>query len=212
MKFETVLFDFDGTLYDSGPGIFGGIKYTADKLGLLVPEYETMRKFIGPPLRESFSKYCGLCENEAEEAVGVYREYYREKGLYEGAFYEGIKDLLVYLREKRYKLYIATLKPTEFVVTLLKKYSLYNFFEEVAGAGFDKSMDDKAKIIKYILDSGIDKNMSLMAGDSVYDIEGAKKNNISSLAVTYGYGDPDELKAAKPDYIVYSVEDIYKIV
>ncbi len=211
-KFSIILFDLDGTIFDSGEGICEGVKYAAEKLGFFVPDMETRKKFVGPPLRQSFKKYCGLHDNEAEDALGAYREYYSVYGLHKCTPYDGIEKLFIYLRDNGYKLFVATAKPTEYTKIMLDDWSFSGYFEEIIGASMDKSMDSKGKIIKYILDKTKKPDEILMIGDTEYDIMGAKQNSIKSLAVTYGYGNIESLISAKPDFFADSVRDIYNYI
>jgi phosphoglycolate phosphatase len=210
MRFNTILFDLDGTIFDSAEGISESVKYAAEKLGIFVPDAETRKKFVGPPLRQSFKKYCGVNDDTAELALSAYREYYSTRGVYMCRPYDGIEKLFIYLKDNGYNLYVATAKPTEYTKIMLEKYSYTKYFKDIVGASMDKSMDSKEKIIRHIVDKLASREKTVMIGDTEYDILGAKANGISSIAVTYGYGSYESLKSAGADYFAGTVEEIYK--
>lgn len=106
--YEIILFDLDGTLTDSGPGITNSVAYALKKYGIETADQSVLFKFIGPPLKESFEKYYGFSEEEAGKAIGYYREYYSDKGIFENAVYEGIEDLLKEIQESKKTAVVAT--------------------------------------------------------------------------------------------------------
>lgn len=116
--YQTILFDLDGTITDSGSGIMRSILYATEQLGWPAPSEETLRSFIGPPLYESFLHMAPSAE-AAQQAVGHYRAYYQRKGMFENHVYPGIPEVLTRLKEAGAKLYIATSKPEEFAKRLL---------------------------------------------------------------------------------------------
>ncbi|MBQ7718020.1 MAG: HAD hydrolase-like protein [Clostridia bacterium] len=211
MKFDTILFDVDGTILNTCEGITKGVAYGIEKCGLPPLSFETRKRFIGPPLRESFMKYCGVSAQDAETVLKTYREYYSAKGMFECEPYDGIEELLQYMTDNGYTVYTATAKPVEYTSVMLEKFDLKKYFKEIIGASMDKSMDTKEKIIKAVLDREKTAN-AVMIGDTAYDVLGARENNVPTIAVTYGFGNREDLLNAKPDYIAETVEDIYKYI
>ena len=108
MKYKTIFFDLDGTITDSAPGIMNSIKYALEKNHLPMLSEEQLRSFIGPPLRGQFCKVCGLADEESARMVEDYREYYRDKGIFENNVYDGVIEMLDKLRKKGFRLAIAT--------------------------------------------------------------------------------------------------------
>lgn len=202
-----ILFDMDGTLLDSGAGITNAVAYATEKFNKPALDIETRKKFVGPPLRESFVKYCGVDAAEAEEMIALYREYYSAGGMYECEPYEGIGELLSHLSKQKAALYVATAKPQVYAVKMLEKWDILKYFKEVVGATFDKSRDDKKLIIAEILEKEKNKR-AIMIGDTKYDIEAAHKNGIEAVAVTYGYGLSCDLLEGKPEFSADSVRNI----
>lgn len=205
--FDTILFDLDGTLINSAEGITGGVEYALEALGYPPLPYEIREKFIGPPLRGSFQKYCGVSEEEAERLLETYRVYYAERGVYETKPYQGIPALLEKLKKAGKELFVATAKPTKYSRIILEKWELAHYFEEIVGAGFDKNFDSKDKIIALAVSMAKGKNI-LMVGDTVFDVEGARANGLPTLGVLYGFGDKEAFLRTKPEYLAETVEEI----
>ena len=107
-RFDAVLFDFDGTLVDSSEGIFNSLIYAFEQDGREAPDRDILRKFIGPPLYESFKTLFGYDGDEIDFMIKKYRERYSEKGYLEASFYDGIPELLKELHEKGIKIATAS--------------------------------------------------------------------------------------------------------
>lgn len=209
MKSNTLFFDLDGTITDSGPGILNSVQYALEKLGLPIPEMTELYSFIGPPLKESFMKKYQMNEEEAEQAVTYYREYYTEKGMVENLVYTGIPALLERLKQAGFKLYIATSKPEVFAVQILAHFDLSIYFDGIYGASMDSSRSKKGAVIRYALEqSGASAADSLMIGDREHDVLGAKENHMDCVGALYGYGDRDELETAGAIYLADTPEMI----
>lgn len=216
MSFKYILFDLDGTITESGPGIINSVKYALEKMGYPSDDIETLRKFIGPPLKFSYMEYYGMTEEQAEEGIIRYREYYTVQGIFDNSVYEGIISSLKALREAGKKLVIATSKPEKFAKMIAEHFEFAEYFEMICGASMDEKRVEKAEVIAYALDEmGIkteELDSVLMVGDRKHDILGAKVNNLKSMGVLYGYGDRDELEAAGADYIVEKASEISDLI
>ncbi len=209
-NYDFLLFDLDGTLTDPGEGITNSVSYALGKWGIEVSDKRDLYCFIGPPLSASFKKYYGFSEGDAIKSVEYYREYFRDRGIFENKVYEGIPELLGTLKKSGKTLILATSKPEKFAKQILDHFDLAKYFEFVAGASMDESRNKKADVIRYALEmSGIDDpSRALMIGDREQDVTGAKLNGLDSLGVLYGYGDRAELTEACATYIAETVEDI----
>lgn len=128
MEISTVLFDLDGTLTDSGSGIINSVKYALKKAGREIPPEDELRKFIGPPLQEQFMKCCEIEEKEAAEMVGLYREYYQEKGIFDNWVYEGVMEMLKTLKEAGLTIVMATSKPEKFAKMIGRTFWICEVF------------------------------------------------------------------------------------
>ncbi|WML33573.1 HAD family hydrolase [Clostridium sp. OS1-26] len=210
INYEYILFDLDGTLTDPAIGITNSVMYSLEKYGIKVSDRSKLYKFIGPPLWESFEKYYGFSKEEAKQAVEYYREYYKDKGIYENLVYEGLEDLLKLLKASSKTLIVATSKPEIFAKQILEHFNIAKYFTFIAGGNLDGTRVKKDEVISYALESCniLDKSKVIMLGDREHDIIGAKKNGIHSMGVLFGYGDREELENAGADYIVETVSDI----
>lgn len=209
-----VFFDLDGTLTDAGMGITNSVAYSLKKNGIEPPPREELYKFVGPPLVDSYMKYYGFSADEAHGAVEDYREYFRDRGIFENEVYEGIYDLLSSLKESGRRLVLATSKPEPFAKTILAHFGLDKYFYFVAGALMDETRTKKGDVIRYALEccGDPDPKTVVMVGDREHDILGAKENNIRSIGVLYGYGSLEEFSNAGADCIAKSPFDVGRCV
>ncbi|WP_088041601.1 HAD hydrolase-like protein [Bacillus sp. EAC] len=213
MKYSTVIFDLDGTLLDTSEGIMVGANYTASKMGVPELTSEQQKSFIGPSPYHSFMRECGFTESKAREAVEIYRQRYKEKGLYEAKHYEFIQDLLGSLKEKEYKTAVATLKRDDLAKEILGNFELSLYFDSINGIDEMDTLS-KSDIILMCLNDLQEKDLSkvVLIGDSVHDALGAEQVGIDFIAVTYGYGfkNKEEVNTTNNVFIADSVEEIIK--
>ncbi len=212
--YKYLFFDLDGTLTDSEEGITKSVSYALINLGYNDLPQETKRKFIGPPLLDSFKIYCGMDDETAKEAIRLYRVRYNDVGKFENKPYDGIPALLKDLKDDGSVLVIASSKPTTFVTDILKKFDLYEYFDIVSGADLAGLKGEKEDVIEEALKelSIDDLKEVVMIGDRHYDILGAKHFNLDSIGVGYGFApDISELEEAGATHIAETVEDLRKI-
>ncbi len=210
---EYILFDLDGTLTDPGEGITNSVAYALEKYGIKVEDKSTLNTFIGPPLHESFQKYFGFSILQSFDAVTKYREYYHDRGIFENCVYDGIPELLCALKKAGKTVIMATSKPTVFAKRIAEHYGFIEYFDIIVGSELDGSRVNKAEVIEEVLKQAGNpkKDECIMVGDRLHDVEGAKKNSIYCVGVTYGYGGYEELKTAGADVIVKSVGELSEI-
>ena len=208
MKYELILFDLDGTLTDPAVGITGGVAHALDYFGNKYVSRKALEIFIGPPLREQFMEYCSVDREKGEEYVAKYREYYSTVGIYENRVYDGIEDLLKSLKNAGKRIVLATSKPEKFALIILEHFGLKKYFDFVAGALMSNSRTKKDEVIAYALENigNYDLSTTIMVGDRLHDVEGAKKFGIDTVGVTFGYGSKEELNDAGAKIIVDTVE------
>ena len=213
-RYETILFDLDGTLTDPGVGITKSVEYALNRYGISVKDRRELYPFIGPPLVDSFMKYYGFSKEQAVEAVGVYREYFRKKGLFENEVYQGVPEMLKALKDAGKILLVASSKPEEFVITILKHFDLFSYFDFVGGAAMDETRTKKEDVLRYVLQKAnvTDPSTAIMVGDREFDVNGAHAFGMDAIAVTYGYGTMEELTAAKPEYMANSPKELYTVI
>ena len=212
-NYDIILFDLDGTLTDSAPGILNSVRYACRKLGLEMPSETTLRKFLGPPLIDSFRQLVGLSDAEADRAVSAFREYFPTKGIFENEVYPGIPALLADLKAAGKTVLIATSKPEEFAKRIMEHFNLAQYCDFICGATLDETRTDKAEVIAYALDTiGLtDKTGVVMVGDREHDVIGAKKNALPCIGALYGYGTREELQSAGAAAIADTVQDLHKL-
>ena len=201
-----ILFDLDGTLNDSGPGIKNSAIKTLIEMKLKPIPYEKLNFFIGPPLRDCF-RMCSVPEDRIEESVPIFRKYYEAGGKYEANIYNGIEEMLSKLNNDGYKLFVCTSKAQFLAKDIISHFKLDKYFKGIYGALMDGSLALKKDIIaKCLEENGHD---AIMVGDTYLDINGANANNLRSIGVTYGYGDNDKLIEYKATVIVDTPSEIY---
>ena len=212
MPYQHYLFDLDGTLSDPGVGIKNSIRYALQKYGLPPLSDETLDTFVGPPLVDSFRKYCGVDEKEAFRLVTLYREYFAEKGIFENVLYPRVSQTLAELVRRGAKLYLATSKPEPFAKQILSYFRIDGYFTFVGGSTMDETRTKKSEVVEYVLRSaGIDPTAEdcVMVGDRVYDVQGGRAWGLSTVGVLFGYGDASELSEA--DYLIESFDELLRI-
>lgn len=211
--YELILFDLDGTLTDSAPGITRCVQYALSRLGIEENDLDKLRPFVGPPLTDSFKERYHMTDSEAEKARDYYRERFAAVGLYENAVYPGVEALLDCLGKAGVKMVIATSKPTIYSVKILEHFGLSRYFAAVIGSNLDGSRVDKGEVIAAALDEVkcSDRSKVVMVGDREHDVAGARANGIAVISVGYGYGSPEELAAARPDHIVPTVAALQEL-
>ncbi|MCL2352201.1 MAG: HAD-IA family hydrolase [Firmicutes bacterium] len=207
---DFILFDLDGTLTDSGPGIINSVRYALDALGVDAPDAEGLKKFIGPGLRTSFMKFCGFDRETAEVAVAKYREYFTVTGIFENKLYPGVPEMLSSLCGNGKSLVLITSKPEVFAKQILEHFDIARRFSFIAGSELNGERSEKAGLIRYAAAGvpGMTAAESIMVGDREHDILGAKAVGLQSVGVLYGYGDESELREAGADYIVKDVPEL----
>lgn len=210
---QYLLFDLDGTLTDPKIGITTCVQYALKDQGIDEPDLDKLEPFIGPPLWDSFKEFYGMNDEQAQAAVEKYRERFQDVGLFENELYDGIADMLRTLQSKGMYLAVASSKPTVFVERILEHFDIAKYFKVVVGSELDGTRVEKSEVVEEALrqlfgDKPVEYDKVYMIGDRKFDVEGAKALQIESVGVTYGYGGMEELKEAKADYIVRSVEEL----
>ncbi len=208
--YQYTLFDLDGTLTDPKEGITKSVAYALKYFGIEVENLDTLCKFIGPPLKDSFMKYYGLSEDDAHLAVEKYREHFEPCGIFQNKVYDGVEELLKELRTCGKQIILATSKPTVYAQKILEHFHLDTYFSYVAGSELDGRRVKKGDVIAYALEQAGVKNKSaaVMIGDREHDIIGSKEHGLFCIGVLYGYGSREEFERYNADCIVRTVEEL----
>lgn len=212
---NTVLLDLDGTLADTGPGVTRSAQYAlAREFGIRVENEHDLDSFVGPPLKQSFMDYAHVTSAEADRAIMRYRERYAAKGIFECTLYDGIRDLLARICAEGMRVAVASSKPTDYCVRILRYFGIEHYFSAVVGSEMDGSRVRKAEVIEEALRQLHMENRRsevVMVGDRSYDVAGAKEAGVGSVGAAWGYGSRAELEEAWPDCITDNVTELRNV-
>lgn len=202
---QALFFDLDGTLVDSSKGIAESFQHTFDTLKVSQPDLETIRSFMGPPLISSFE--ATLPETLVDQAVTIYRQYYHEKGQYKTTLFPQIVDALESLKNNGFELYVTTSKYEPVALQMCQDLGIADYFNGIYGSSPVRV--HKADVIQHTLSiNNIPKEEALIIGDTKFDLIGGQTVGIKTMAVTWGFGNLEELLLYSPDYICQSPLDI----
>ena len=212
MKFDAVIFDFDGTVADTGEGVRNAVRYALNEYKMPIYE-ERLNEFLGPPLYITFERMYGVSPELASDIVDTYRVYYADRGVHECKAYDGILDLASDLKEAGVKLAIASSKPLVFLEIGVRETGAGKHIEEVVGPELKNHEANKAYLVRAACERlGIEPSKRVaMIGDRFYDIDGANEVGVTSIGVEYGFGHREEFEDHNADYIATTVDDLRKI-
>jgi phosphoglycolate phosphatase len=207
--YSTVLFDLDGTIADGRRGILSSLRHALARWDIERDDAHLL-PFIGPPLHEVFADGFGFDPARTLQAVDAYREYYADRGIYEVETYAGVPALLRELAARGVTLAVATSKPHVYASRILEHFDLLDAFAFVSGPELDGTRRHKPQIIEHALARLGDpaRERAAMIGDRFYDVDGARKTGLRSIAVGWGFGSADELARAQPDLHAASVDEL----
>lgn len=206
---KTVLFDLDGTIINSQEGITNCIRYVLDYWGMEQPPAEELLCFIGPPLREQFQKVYGFDADKAEASVMKFRERFDKIGIFECELYPGIEGLIRNLRQKGYRIALASSKHEDACVRIIEHFHLESYFDGIFGATRDGKISSKKQVLENLFEkTGIDRRETVLIGDTRFDVLGAKEAGIFCIGVTYGFGSREELEEAGALAICDNVREV----
>lgn len=191
-----VLLDLDGTLTDPFPGISRCIEFALQQMGAPVPDANSLRSWIGPPLLESFRAYFETTGGNfsEHEALELYRQRFSSTGLFENVVYPDIPELLAFWSSRKMRLILATAKPIVFARRILAHFELDACFVACHGSELDGRRTDKVELLQHIIDQeGVDARSSVMIGDRHHDMAAGRYHGMQTIGVTWGYGSEQEL-------------------
>ena len=211
---KAILFDLDGTLIDSSEGITKSTQYALAHYGIIENDLSKFYKFIGPPLVASFKKYYDFPEEQAVEAVAVYRERYNKIGLFECSLYPGVRECIEKLKAQGYLIGMASSKPEVSCRRILEHFGILELFDDVVGATFDGRIDTKEEVLNEVMRrwSDVPKDDMCLIGDTMFDVEGANQVGIRTVAVNFGFGNVQEMVEAGAVAVCDDMEELPEIV
>ena len=204
-----ILFDLDGTITDSAPGIVHRLALTLAEMGAPVPGNADLLRWVGPPILDSFRDFAGFTTEQSLAALAIYRRLVVEVGPYnESAVYPGMAGLIERLHAQGIPLAVSSSKPESQVVPILEHFGLASFFTVICGASDDESRSAKADVVAEALhrlqERDVDTSRTVLVGDRIHDVEGAAAHGIPAIMVEWGYGSPAEAVGAMA--IVHSTD------
>ncbi len=215
--YRYIFFDLDGTLTDSKEGIFNCVRYALEKMGEPILPDEILKNFIGPPLHDSYIRYCGFSREKALEAVQLFRERYTAIGKFENAPAPGLLELCQRLRESGYVLALSSSKPEKMCEQICEKFGFAPYLETIAGSPPSGDDWEKADVIRETMRrlglTDADKDSILMIGDRKFDVLGAKECGIDCVGVEFfGYAAQGELADAGAVTVVRTAAELEEFI
>lgn len=187
-KYDILIFDLDGTILDTSPGILNSVRYAEKQMNFQEAPIDSIKSFLGPPPKTQYQRIYGVDEKQAAMATTYHRQYGREKGMYEAEVYDGIIELLQLLKMMKKKTAVATLKRKDIAQNIMSEFKLSAYFDIIEGMDDEETLS-KADIIRMVCSEvNTDISKAVLIGDSNYDAIGAKDAGVDFIGVTYGYG------------------------
>jgi phosphoglycolate phosphatase len=211
--YRLIFFDLDGTLSDPGDGIIRSVSYALAKMDIPVTDPARLRKFIGPPLQESFGEYFPGDDGAIHRAILHYRDNYRARGMAMNYPYPGIRELLADLHGRGRGLFLATSKLDSIAAGVLDLLGMGSYFSAVGGSDAEGTVRNKTHVIGKLMAGlgGVNRDDLVMVGDMDLDIIGARNNGVDSIGVTWGYGSREDLAREHPTHLVDTVDQLRDI-
>ncbi len=206
-----VLFDLDGTLVDSSPGIHAAVRYAAAALGRPEPTARQLRGMVGPPLQDGFALVLGVPVGDVPRAVAAYRECYAGGALLQATVHDGVPDLLAALRAAGATLAVATSKPEPFAVRLLEHTGLLPAFASVHGATMDGLVRHKDQVVAAALAAHPDGRDPVLVGDRSHDVLGAAAHGLPCIGAGWGPAEDGELETAGAVAVAATPADVLTV-
>ena len=212
-KFDVIFFDFDGTLFNTAPGVFDSFDKVVEHYGLEI-DRNVYNKMIGPPLRFSFENFLKLPESEIRNAIDIYRSYYSIEGMYNCQVYDGVTELIKKLRSDGKMICVATSKPEIYARKILEKKGMMDLFDFVGGSDTqEKNRVEKIDVVNYVLKTQNleeKKDSVLMIGDRYFDVNGAHAAGLKCMGILWGFGNRTEFEECGADFICETPSEVYE--
>ena len=213
-NYTTILWDLDGTIIDSEPGVFESFHHTFKTLGLPDIDDETLRTFLGPPLADTFSETLGFDADLTQNCLFTYRDYYlNQGGALNCTLYPGVLEVIAKSQAAGITNSLATSKGESGTLLVCEHFDFLKYFDIVGTASNDRSRSVKADVITYAFEElkkiAADLSKVILIGDRIHDVEGAREHGIEVCLVKWGFGDEDEW--AEADYLVSNAKELEEV-
>lgn len=210
---KTILFDFDGTLADTSSGIKNSVKYALKAFDIEIGDEKKLDYFIGPPLFVGFTDMYHVDPNTADALVVKYRERYKNEGLHEAQLYDGIVDLLAYLKDNGFRIAVTSSKPIIYLKQMIEILGITRYCDYIIGPELTDHNSNKRQLLEKAINHFEieDRSECIMIGDRCFDIDAAKECGIDSIGVLFGFGSKEELSACGANFLVNHPNDIKKL-
>lgn len=209
MTTKAILFDFDGTLVDSAPGIVKTMEQTFLTMGVSVPSEAEMRATIGLPLRQALQQLAGLTDEDAAKAVDVYRKLFRVYEVNYVTIFPEVIETLNKLHGQGIRMAIVTSRDEESLKLIADKRGLSALFETyVTGADGFRPKPAPDMVLALLDRMHLSADEALVVGDTTFDIEMGNSAHCRTVAVTYGNHSREKLEAVKPTHIINSFKEL----
>lgn len=186
--YSLIMFDMDGTLIDSVPGLVKTLNDTMEHYGLPKLSNDEIREIIGPRVYDTFRGKFGKSHEEAMEMTDWFRNDYAEKHVFDAKLYPGIKELVKELKDKGFMTAIVTNKRYDYAESIAEHFGLSDVFDKIYGTDFDNTVEKHHLIEQCLKDFGVKRKDAVLIGDTVFDEDAAKKADIDFIPVSYGFG------------------------
>lgn len=210
MKYKLILFDFDGTIADTSPGILDSHKFTLESMGRSIPKDDELLNIIGGQLLKTYKEFFGFDDISAKRAVKIYRNRYEEVGINLADMYEGFSDLIDKLKENNFYIGVTTLKAERFARIMLNNFKVLEKFDIICGMDDQDSLTKTEMIQRCMKRCGANQLETILVGDSINDLKSAAEAGVHFVGVTYGFGFKEDKEY---DFdIAHSPDEVYTIV
>ncbi len=208
--YDLIAFDLDGTLTDPASGLVKSFVYALEHMGVDYGDPASLKRYIGPPLFSTWQAEYGWTQEQTQQALDYFHEYFGAHGWCDNVVYDGIHDMLAVLKASGKTLVLATSKPEHYAKDIMDLFELTPYFDLICGALNERVRDKKHEVLAYALDAfpDIPRERTVLVGDRMYDAQGAAMCGIDSMGVLYGHGSREELSSCGFTYVVETVQDI----
>ena len=209
-NFTTVLWDLDGTIIDSSPGVFDSFRHVFKTLGLPEVDDARLRTFMGPPLSETFGEKLGFDPELVKESLEVYRDYYLKTGALNCTVYPGVLETIKKSQDAGITNSLATSKAEVGTRLVGEHFDFLKYIDVLGTASNDRTRNSKSEVLEYAFTElkkiGADLSKVVLVGDRIHDIEGAREHGIQVCLVKWGFGNKEEWEQA--DHLVANAEEL----